>query len=81
MGCRFAIITIIVAQLVDNFYLIPFMISGKVKMDSLLSIILVLVSAKLLGIVGMVFAIPIYIIYKVVLVEAYEELVEIYGNS
>ena len=35
-----------IAQLIDNLYIIPFMISGKVKMDSLLSIILLLVGAQ-----------------------------------
>jgi predicted PurR-regulated permease PerM len=34
------LITILVAQLIDSLYLIPFMISSKVKVDALLSIIL-----------------------------------------
>jgi predicted PurR-regulated permease PerM len=73
------VVTILIAQLVDNLYLIPFMISSKVKIDSLLSIILILVGAQLLGPMGMVFAVPVYLIYKIVLRESYRELVKIYG--
>ena len=47
-------------------------------MDTLLSIILVLVGAKLFGIMGMVFAIPIYIVYKIILTELYTHLYEVY---
>ena len=73
------LITVVVAQLVDNLYLIPFMISGKVKMNPLVSIILVVVGAQVLGIMGMIFAIPVYIVYKIVLRETYRALVTIYG--
>ena len=73
------VITIVIAQLVDNLYLVPFMISSKVKIDSLLSIILILVGAQLLGPMGMVFAVPVYLIYKIVLKESYRELEKIYG--
>jgi len=77
----YVIITIVVAQLIDNLYLIPFMISNKVKIDALLSIILILVGAQLFGALGMIFAIPVYLVYKVVLRESYEELVNIYGQK
>jgi len=74
----YVLITVLVAQLVDNFYLLPFMISGKVRLDPMLSILLVLIGARLLGLLGMVFAIPIYLVYKTVLHESYVELVKIY---
>lgn len=69
---------IIFAQLVDNFYLIPFMISDKVKMDSLLSIVLILVASQLFGAFGMIFIIPMYLIGKIIMAVSYEELVKIY---
>jgi predicted PurR-regulated permease PerM len=70
--------TIIFAQLVDNFYLIPFMISSRVNMDSLLSIVLILVGAKLFGIFGMVFIIPMYLVSKIILIATYKQLVKTY---
>ena len=73
----YVLITVVIAQLVDNFYLVPFMISSKVKIDSFLSIILVLTGAQLLGIMGMVFAVPIYLVYKIVLKESYNELLRV----
>jgi len=78
----YVIISIIVfAQLVDNFYLIPFMISNKVNMDALLSIVLILVGAKLFGIFGMVFIIPMYLVFKIILITTYKQLVKIYDPT
>lgn len=76
----FVIITIVIAQIVDAVYLVPFMISNKVKIDPFLTIILILVGAQLLGPLGMIFAIPIFLVYKIVLRESYEELVKIYKD-
>jgi predicted PurR-regulated permease PerM len=70
--------TIVVAQLLDNLYIIPFMISSKVKIDPLLSLVLILVGAKLLGPLGMILAIPVYSVYRVTLMEVYRELVKVY---
>lgn len=77
----FAVITVIIAQLVDNLYLIPFMISGKVAVNPLLSILLILIFADMLGALGMILAIPIYIVYKVVLTVFYSELLKIYSEN
>jgi len=74
----YVIITVIIAQLLDNLYLIPFMISGKVKMDALLGIVLILVGAQLAGPLGMILALPIYLVYKITLRETYLELLRIY---
>jgi len=74
----FAVITIIVSQTIDNLYLTPFMISEKVNINPLLSVILTLAASKLLGALGMVLAIPIYIIYKIIIRESYRELIIIY---
>ena len=75
------VITIIAAQLIDNFYLQPFMLSSRLKMDALLSIVLVLLFAKLGGALGMILAIPIYSIFKVTLKELYADLVEVYDKK
>ena len=74
----YAIITIVIAQLIDNLYIIPFMISGMVRTDALLGIILILVGAQLFGIFGMVFAIPMYRIYKIILRDTYQGLTKVY---
>ncbi|HIH75183.1 MAG TPA: AI-2E family transporter [Methanosarcina sp.] len=80
MTALFAVITVVIAQLVDNLYLIPFMISEKVNINPLLSVILTLAASKLLGPLGMVLAIPIYIIYKIIIKESYRELINIYNK-
>ncbi|MBW2998898.1 AI-2E family transporter, partial [Candidatus Woesearchaeota archaeon] len=77
----YVLITVGVAQTIDNIYIIPFFISNSVKIDPLLSIVLILVGAKLFGPVGMILAIPIYLIYKIVLEETYVELVNVYENK
>ncbi|MDD4749766.1 MAG: AI-2E family transporter [Methanosarcinaceae archaeon] len=69
------------AQLVDNLYLIPFMISEKVNLNPLLSVLLTLSASKLFGPLGMVLAIPIYITYKIIVTEFYRELVRIYPEK
>jgi Predicted permease len=76
----YAIITVVIAQLVDNLYLIPYMISGKMNVNPLLSVLLTLMFANMLGALGMILAIPVYIIYKVVLTEFYNELRKIYPD-
>ncbi len=77
----YVLLTIVVAQMVDNFYLIPFMISDRIKVNPLLNIILILIGAKLYGAVGMLFAIPIYLVYKTVLRDSYRELVRLHDPS
>jgi len=68
---------VVMAQLIDNLYLIPFMVSNKVKMEPLLSIVLILVGAKIFGIFGMVFIIPVYLIGNTVLTKTYKQIKEI----
>jgi predicted PurR-regulated permease PerM len=57
------------------------MIPSKVSVDPLLSILLILVGGELFGLTGILFAIPIYLVYKIVLKESYEELARLYGNE
>lgn len=81
MTALFAVVTVIIAQTIDNLYLIPFMISEKVNINPLLSVILTLAASKLLGPLGMVLAIPIYIVYKIIIKESYRELINIYHKD
>ncbi len=74
----YVLIIVIIAQLVDNLYLIPFMIADKVKIEPIVGIVLILTGAKLFSIMGMIFAVPIYLVYKTILREAYIELVKLY---
>jgi predicted PurR-regulated permease PerM len=74
----FVILTVFIAQTIDVFYLQSFMIAGKIHIDPLLSIILVLAGTRLFGIFGTVFALPMYLVCKVILQEAYHELVRLY---
>jgi len=77
----YVLLTVIIAQLIDNLYIIPFLISNSVRIDPLLSIVLILVGAKLFGPIGMILAIPIYLIYKIILEETYVELAKIYEDK
>ncbi len=81
MTALFVVITVIVAQTIDNLYLIPFMLSEKMNINPLLSVVLTLAASELLGPLGMVLAIPIYIIYKIIIKESYRELVNIYRKD
>lgn len=76
-GVTIVLIAVSVAQLVDNLYLTPFMLSSRIKIDPLVTIVLILVGARLFGITGMLFSIPMYLVYKIVLREAYVQLVSL----
>ncbi|MDV0447404.1 putative transport protein YhhT [Methanosarcinaceae archaeon Ag5] len=71
----------VVAQAVDNFYLIPFMISDKVNVNPLTTVIVVLVFAQLFGALGMILCIPIYIFAKIILTEAYNQLIQMFPSK
>lgn len=81
LAAGLSVLIIIFAQLVDNFFLIPVMISDKVNVDPLMTVLLILVGGSLLGMVGIIFAIPVYLIYRVVLRESYSELIKIYPDA
>ena len=72
------ILTILVAQLIDNFYIIPFLIPKQVSIHPLISIILIIIGSKLYGPLGMLMAIPSYVVIKIILTGLYRELALIY---
>ncbi len=69
---------IVLAQVIDNFYIIPFLISSKVNMDPLFSTLIVLAGFSIMGALGMILSIPIYLVYKIVLKNSYKTLIKIY---
>jgi predicted PurR-regulated permease PerM len=56
----------ILIQLIDNNYLIPKVVASKVKLNALVSVIVVLAGGALWGIAGMFLSIPLTAIVKVV---------------
>jgi predicted PurR-regulated permease PerM len=74
-------ITMIIAQSIDGYYLIPFLIPKQVNIQPIVAIIIILIGAKLFGALGMLMAIPIYAVYVVVLSGAYKELIKIYNQK
>ncbi len=61
------------AQLIDNFWTQPFIYSRSVKSHPLEIFLVILISANLFGIVGMIIAVPLYTIIKILLKEFYSE--------
>jgi predicted PurR-regulated permease PerM len=59
------VISFAIAQLVDNFFIQPFILGGRVLAHPLEIFILVLVAAKVGGIPGMILAIPSYTVLRV----------------
>lgn len=53
-------------QIIDNNYLVPKIVASKVKINALISIIVVLIGGALWGIAGMFLSIPITAIIKVI---------------
>lgn len=77
----YVLATIGVAELLKLYYLEPFMLSKRAQVHPLLGVLLPLAGAETFGILGMIFAVPIYSVYKIILREAHEELVRIHGHG
>lgn len=73
-----AAVVCLIAQIVDNLYLVPFMISSKVSVNPFTTVVLILTFSQLYGALGMILSIPIYIIAKIILVESYKLLIRIF---
>jgi predicted PurR-regulated permease PerM len=56
----------VLIQLIDNNYLVPKVVASKVKVNALISIIVVLIGGALWGVAGMFLSIPLTAICKVV---------------
>ncbi|WNY27606.1 AI-2E family transporter [Methanolapillus ohkumae] len=75
------IVVSIIAQAVDNYYLVPYMISDKVSVSPFTTVILVLVFSQLFGALGMILSIPFYIVFKIILTESYNQLIQMFPDK
>jgi predicted PurR-regulated permease PerM len=62
----FVLVAHMVVQLIDNYFLMPKIVGSKVKINALVSIIVVLIGGKLCGFAGMFLSIPITAIFKLI---------------
>lgn len=55
-----------VVQFIDNQYIVPYIVASKVKINGLISIVVVLIGGALWGVAGMFLSIPLTAIVKVI---------------
>ncbi|MDO5606822.1 MAG: AI-2E family transporter [Capnocytophaga sp.] len=67
----YVLIGFLIGQLIDNFFSQPFIFSNSVKSNPLEIFLVILVSGTLLGVIGMVIAVPAYTVIKVILKEIF----------
>jgi predicted PurR-regulated permease PerM len=60
------VISYIVIQFVDNHFLVPYIVSSKVKINALISIVIVLLGGAVWGISGMFLSIPFIGVLKII---------------
>ena len=60
------IIAYIIIQFIDNHFLIPYVVSSKVKINALISIIMILLAGAVWGIAGMFLSIPFTGVLKII---------------
>ncbi len=69
----FKILTVFsIVQLVDNIFLQPLIFSKSVKAHPLEIFVIIFAGAKIAGVLGMIFAIPVYTIFRVSAMEFYK---------
>jgi predicted PurR-regulated permease PerM len=67
LGAAVAVLILYLAvQLVDNNFLVPKIVASKVKINALISIIVVLIGGAIWGVGGMFLSIPLTAIIKVI---------------
>lgn len=60
------VIAYLVIQFIDNHFLVPYIVSSKVKIDALVSIVIVLLGGALWGVPGMFLSIPFIGVLKII---------------
>ena len=80
LAAAYVLVTIAIAELLKLYYLEPFMLSKRLRVHPMLGVLLPLAGAKVFGILGMIFAVPFYSVYKIVLREAHQELLRLHGD-
>jgi predicted PurR-regulated permease PerM len=81
IGWKIALLALVVCaivQIIDNAFIVPVMISGKMSLNPLTTVLLILTFAQLFGPLGMILSIPIYFIFRIVLTESYQLLTHIF---
>lgn len=66
MSALFVLGAYALIQLADNNFIVPMIVASKVKVNALVSIVVVLIGGALWGVAGMFLAIPLAAIFKVV---------------
>jgi predicted PurR-regulated permease PerM len=61
-----------IVQVIDNILIQPLIFSKSVKAHPLEIFVVIFAGAKLAGVVGMIFAIPVYTIFRVSIIEFYK---------
>ncbi len=75
---KYIILMYTVAQLIDNFWTQPFIYSRSVRSHPLEIFLVILISANLFGILGMIIAVPTYTILKILIKEFYSEYKDLF---
>jgi putative permease len=80
-GLEFLIViaVYIVAQLIDNFFIIPLVVVKIVNLHPVTVAIVIIIGAQIGGILGMIISIPVACILKLTITTNYSHLVEFQG--
>ena len=80
-GLEFLIVIVvyIVAQLIDNFFVIPLVVAKIVNLHPVTVAIVIIIGAQIGGILGMIISIPVACILKLTITTIYSHLVEFHG--
>ena len=73
--------TFVFAAVIDYFFLLPNFLSADIKVHPLTAIALTLAAWKIFGLLGMIAALPVYLVYKVVLTACYDQLVYLFPEK
>ena len=66
MSAVYVLIAYLIIQIIDNNFLVPKIVASKVKVNALVSVVVVLIGGALWGVAGMFLSIPLIAIIKVV---------------
>jgi putative permease len=69
----------VIAQLIDNFLIIPLVVAKIVNLHPVTVVIVIIIGAQLAGILGMIISIPVACIIKLTVFEIYNHLVEFHA--
>jgi putative permease len=80
-GLEFLIViaVYIVAQLIDNFFIIPLVVAKIVNLHPVTVAIVIIIGAQIGGILGMIISIPVASMLKLIISTIYSHLVEFHG--